>query len=330
VAMVAMVVLVVVALAAMAGVSAQQSPATGANAVIPWAYTLNAPAPPAGGAAPDPGEVLRVPGSQVTFRRSELRNLFNPPDWHPNNHPPMPPVVASGRAPDVRACGFCHLPNGQGRPENASLAGQPAEYIVQQMRDYRNALRQSGEPRMGPPSLMVTIGRAATEDEARAAAEYFSSFAFRPWIRVVETDVVPVTRVQGWMHVAVDGGGMEPIGTRIIEMAEELERVEVRDSEASFLAYVPTGAVARGEALVRTGGGGRTVACAVCHGPGLKGLGPVPSLAGRSPSYVARQLYDLKIGVRNGTWSDLMDAAVANLTVEDIVNIAAYTASLEP
>ena len=217
------------------------------------AYTLNAPAS-AGGAAPDPNEVLRVPGSSVTFMRSELRDLFNPPDWHPDNHPAMPPIVANGRAPDVRACGFCHLPNGQGRPENAGIAGQPAEYIVQQMRDYRNGLRRSGEPRMGPPRLMVTIGMAATEEEARAAAEYFSSFPFRPWIRVVETDMVPVTSVRGWMHVPVEGGGMEPIGTRIIETPEELERVEVRDSEASFLAYVPTGAVARGETLVTTGG----------------------------------------------------------------------------
>ena len=79
-----------------------------------------------------------------------------------------------------------------------------------------------------------------------------------------------------------------------------------------------------------TGGNGRTVACVVCHGPDLRGLGPVPAIAGRSPSYVARQLYDLQTGARNGAWSDLMDAAVANLTVEDIVNIAAYTASLEP
>ena len=234
--------------------SAQQQAAEGANAVMPWAYTLNAPAS-AGGAAPDPNEVLRVPGSSVTFMRSELRDLFNPPDWHPDNHPAMPPIVANGRAPDVRACGFCHLPNGQGRPENAGIAGQPAEYIVQQMRDYRNGLRRSGEPRMGPPRLMVTIGMAATEEEARAAAEYFSSFPFRPWIRVVETDMVPVTSVRGWMHVPVEGGGMEPIGTRIIETPKELERVEVRDSEASFLAYVPTGAVARGETLVTTGAG---------------------------------------------------------------------------
>ena len=89
--------------------------------------------------------------------------------------------------------------------------------------------------------------------------------------------MVPVTRVLGWMHVPVGGGGMEPIGTRIIETLEELERVEVRDSEASFLAYVPTGAVARGETLVTTGGNGRTVACTVCHGPDLRGLGPVPA-----------------------------------------------------
>lgn len=323
----------VVALVAMViGVApdAQEQAAEGANAVMPWAYTLNAPAPSGGRTAPDPNEVLRVPGSSVTFMRSQMRDLFNPPDWHPDNHPAMPPVVANGRAPDVRACGFCHLPNGQGRPENASVAGQPEEYLVQQMRDYRNGLRRSGEPRMGPPRLMVTIGMAATEAEARAAAAYFSSFAFRPWIRVVETDMVPVTRVRGWMLVPVEGGGMEPIGTRIIETPEELERVEVRDSEASFLAYVPTGAVARGETLVTTGGNGKTVTCTVCHGPDLRGLGPVPAIAGRSPSYVARQLYDLQIGVRNGAWSDLMDAAVANLSVEDIVNIAAYTASLEP
>jgi len=309
---------------------ARQQADDGANAVLPWAYTLNAPPQAEGRTPADPSEVLRVPGSSVTFMRSELRDLFNPPDWHPNNHPVMPPIVAHGRAPDVRACGFCHLPNGQGRPENAGLAGQPTEYLVQQMRDYRDGLRRSGEPRMGPPRLMTTIGMAATEAEAQAAAEYFSSFAFRPWIRVVETDMVPVTRIVGWMHVPVEDGGMEPIGTRIIETPEELERVEVRDSEASFIAYVPTGAVARGATLVTTGGNGRTVACTVCHGADLRGLGPVPAIAGRSPSYVARQLYDLQTGTRNGGWSDLMDAAVTNLTPEDIVNIAAYTASLEP
>ena len=72
------------------------------------------------------------------------------------------------------------------------------------------------------------------------------------------------------------------------------------------------------------------MACTVCHGDDLRGIGPVPALAGRSPTYMARQLYDLQTGVRDGAWSDLMDAAVKDLTLKDIVDIVAYTASLEP
>jgi len=62
----------------------------------------------------------------------------------------------------------------------------------------------------------------------------------------------------------------------------------------------------------------------------LKGLGPVPALAGRSPSYVVRQLYDIKQGVRNGQWTALMQPVVAKLNEEDMVALAAYTASLSP
>jgi cytochrome c553 len=309
--------------------AAQEQDAEGANAVLPWAYVLNDPAP-ADAETPDPDEVVTVPGSSVRMPRSAININNGPPDWHPDSHPPMPPVVATGGGDGVVACGYCHLPNGQGKPENAGVAGQPYEYIVQQMTDWRNGLRKTGEPRMGPPSFMERIGLAATDAEARVAAEYFSSIPFKQWVRVVETDEVPRTRFSGWIHKVIDGGGTEPIGTRIVETPEDLHRTELRDDASSFVAYVPTGAVARGERLATTGGNGKTETCTVCHGPQLRGLGPVPALAGRSPSYIARQLYDLQTGVRNGAWSDLMDAAVANLTVEDIVDIAAYTASLAP
>ena len=310
---------------AVAVVQAQQE---GANAVIPWAYVLNDPAPE-GAEAPDPAEVVTVPGSSVSMPRSAININSGPPDWHPDGHPPMPEVVARGGGEGVTACGYCHLPNGQGKPENAGLAGQPAAYIVQQMEDWRSGLRRPGEPRMGPPSFMERIGLAATDEQARVAAEYFSSIDFTPWVRVVETDDVPETRFAGWIHQVVEGGGMEPIGTRVVEVPENLRRTELRDDSSGFIAYVPMGAVARGREIVATGGE-RSVACTTCHGADLRGLGPVPALAGRSPSYVARQLYDLQTGMRNGAWSDLMDAAVENLTVEDIVNIVAYTASLEP
>ena len=79
-----------------------------------------------------------------------------------------------------------------------------------------------------------------------------------------------------------------------------------------------------------TTGGGKTTACTVCHGADLRGLGPVPTIAGRSPSYVARQMYDLKVGNRIGAWSPLMAPVLSNLTNDDVLVIAAYLASLEP
>jgi len=294
---------------------------------LPWAYALNTP-----GAEPqqDDGMPKHVPGSKQAFTLSEIENLYSAPDWHPDDHPEMPTIVAQGRNPGVYACAYCHLPNGQGRPENTSLAGLPAEYIVQQMADYKAGLRRSSEPQSLPASFMLAIGAIATESEVAAAAAYFSSLTPRPWIRVIETDTVPETTVAGWMYVTVEDGGVEPIGERIIEMPEDLERTELRDFRSGFIAYVPTGSVDKGKELVRSGGNGKTQPCGVCHGDDLRGLGPVPSLAGRSPSYLVRQLYDLQNGARKGRWSPLMRATVAQLTPEDFVAIAAYAASLDP
>ena len=291
------------------------SPSSGKlQAPPPWAYPVAAPANP--------------PATPPDF--------FNPPDLHPDNHLAMPEVVAHGRKPDVRACGYCHLPNGQGRPENASLAGLNAAYIGQQMADFKNDLRKSAEPRMA--GAMLPISKAANDAEVKAAAEYFASLKYKPWIRVVETSTVPKTKVAGGMLVPVDGA-TEPIGQRIIEVPENVERTEQRDSESGFIAYVPVGSIQKGEELVTTGGqkivngkivAGKTIRCAICHGPELKGLGAVPRLAGRSPSYIVRQLYNMQSGTRHGPWDELMMGVVANLGEEDLVSIAAYTASRIP
>jgi cytochrome c553 len=297
-----------------------------AQTPLPWAFALNTP----GLNIPiDDGQPKHVPNSTLAFVFTTPRNLYNPPDWHPADHPPMPPIVASGRNPGVFACAYCHLPNAQGRPENASLAGLPADYIMQQMRDYRAGLRKSSEPQMGPPANMLIVGMTATEAEAAEAATYFSSLTLQPWIRVIETDTVPETVISGSMFIEKEGGGMEALGNRIVEMPEDLELTELRDSHSGFIAYVPVGSIERGKALA-AGTGDLTPPCAFCHGDTLQGLGPIPALAGRSPSYIARQLWDLKMGNRKGLWSPLMAAVVANLTPDNIVDIAAYTASLEP
>lgn len=308
-------------LAAAAGV-----PADAADFLPVWAYPVN---PPGLKPAPDDGSLKQVPNSAAAYTMTQIRDLFTPPDWHPDNHPPMPDVVGRGSKPGQFACGFCHLPNGLGRPENSSLAGLPASYIAQQVAEFKSGVRKSSEPASLPINLMVAVAKLVSEEDAKIAAAYFASLKPVPWIRVVETDTVPKTKVGGWMLIEDGSSATEAIGQRIIEMPENLERTELRDSASGFIAYVPRGSIRRGEALA-TEGAGKTTPCAICHGAGLKGLGPVPALAGRSPSYLVRQLYDIQHGTRNGPWSELMKPVVAGLSAEDLVAIAAYTASLAP
>src|SRR5258706_563579 len=167
-----------------------------------WAY------PPTPKPAPLDNVVQKqMPGSAKKYTQAQIDDGFNPPDWFPDEHPPMPEVVATGRKP-ARACALCHLPTGDGHPESSSLA--------------------------------------------------------------------------------------------------------------------------EGKALVRSGGSGQTIPCAICHGPSLKGRGELPGIAGRPPIYVVRQLNDMQNGNRTGSLAELMKAVVAKLSIEDMVAIAAYLGSLEP
>lgn len=70
--------------------------------------------------------------------------------------------------------------------------------------------------------------------------------------------------------------------------------------------------------------------CTGCHGADLKGNDAVPTIAGRSPTYLFRQLYDFKSGARKGTLSSTMKPAVEKLTIADMIALAAYSASLAP
>jgi cytochrome c553 len=281
----------------------------------------------AGGGAPADETKYTLPGSKFSFTRAEVRNGFGPADWFPEDHPPMPEVVSHGRPPDARACGFCHMPNGKGRPENAPVAGLPKEYIVQQLEDFKSGVRVTAEPRK--PNDMTLISQRITRQDMEDAATYFASMKWTPWIRVVETDVVKKTRIAGQMYHLVDDGTTEPIGVRIVEAPENEDEEQLRAPRTGFVAYVPTGAIKRGEAIATTGGG-KAIACVTCHGPTLAGVGPIPGLAGRSPSYLARQMYDIKQGARNSPMATLMKPVVAALTQQDIVDVFAYIASRMP
>jgi cytochrome c553 len=272
----------------------------------------------------DDGQPKHAPGSDKSYTRAQIDDLFNAPDWFPDMHPPMPQVVAHGNGTTVRACASCHLPTGTGHDESAYVAGLPASYTERQMADYKSGARKGS-------GTMTTMAKVITDDEVRAAAAYFASLKPRQWIRVVETDTVPKTFVgKGNKRLAHPDGGTEPIGNRIIEIPEDEEIVLNRDPRSGFVAYVPKGSIAKGETLVVSGGAGKTIACSICHGKDLNGLGDVPGIAGRHPDYIVRQLFSIQDGERGGTSAALMHQVVEKLSVDDMLDIAAYVGSRQP
>jgi cytochrome c553 len=300
------------------GAAPQQQPAPMGPG---WAFPVRDPNPPP--AAEEPGP-LKVQGSTKTYTRAQIDDTFNPPDWFPDEHAPLPQVVAHGSGKEVRACGSCHLISGMGHPESAIVAGFTVTYFLQQMADFKSGDRING--------VMTGIAKAISEDDDRQAAEYFANLKPFPYIKVVEATTVPKSFVdRGGMRLPLPGGQTEPLGNRIIVLPENAERIMLRDPHGSVTtAYVPVGSIAKGKELVTTGSSGKTFACNICHGPTLEGLGDVPRIAGSQPIYVFRQLYSFQHGTRTGSSAALMKGPVMNLSDDDMVAISAYLGSLAP
>ena len=283
----------------------------------------------AGAPIPEDGVKHTLPDSGKRLTRAEVFFDYGPGDWYPEDHPAMPPIVAKGKqAQGARACALCHYPNGQGKMENGHVAGLPEAYILQQLELFKTGGRRSADPRKANTNEMAQIARSLTPEEAKAAAAYFASMKFRPWVRVVEADHAPAVRqTTNGLFMPVPNATPIPLGQRIIEMPDQAERTDqLRDPRSGFVAYVPVGSIKKGEEIATTGGG-KTVQCGLCHGPDLKGVHDVPSIAGRTASYTMRQLWDFKQGTRK---SVQMAAVVKPLSVEDMINITAYAASRMP
>jgi cytochrome c553 len=299
-----------------------QAPLSVSNGLPAWAFNIPDKVQPA---SAEPTGPVHVPGSAKEYDAAKIAGNANPPDWFPDEHGPAPRIVKGEPGVALMACGSCHLMSGQGHPESADIAGLPAEYLVRQMRYFKSGARRD-DSRMGP------IAKATSDEEWRQAAEYFAALRPIPFVKVIETNTPPKTYVNtaGRHRIPVPGGGTEPIGHRIIETPEDPSRIAIRDPHSGFLAYVPPGSIGKGEALVKTGGAGKTIQCAICHGDALTGLGEVPRIAGMQPVYIARQLICIQNGSSAGVAAELMKKVVSNLTEDDIIAISAYLGSLPP
>jgi len=281
--------------------------------------------------APPPGTgPYTVPGSRVSATKAQLSDDQNPVDWFPDAHPAPPAIVAHSPGNGLTPCAECHGYQGEGSVNTPSLAGLPAEYIIEQVKALRSGQRRSADADFEAPGEMQRVASKVSDDDLKQAAAYFASLPHAANHRVIETQDVPVTRADkyGWLYVA-PGGNKEPIGNRVIEVSQDLPNAFLDDHRIGYIDYAPVGAVARGKALVESGGPGGNP-CTACHGADLNGVANVPGLAGRSPPYLARMLWDIRTGARQGPGVAPMQAVTRDLTPAQIVDITAYLASKKP
>ena len=320
---------VMLALAAINAVSAQQAPNPAPFIVPAWAFPTISPEiaskPPF-----DSVLRLRLPRSANAFTLAQLKNFYMAADWYPGAHPTMPEIVAHGRKPGPFACGYCHLADGQGRSENATLAGLPVEYFERQVADMRAGTRRSALEGWGPSANMSLAARSVTDSEVGIAARYFASLRATKRYTVIERARIPATYEAGGLYSVRSGADSQPIGARIIEITRDLHRHELRDPSETFIAYVPPGSIARGRRIATMSSTIPPTSCVTCHGPALRGVGVIPPLAGRSPSYILRQLVGFRTGSRSASTSVPMQSVVAALDLDDMIAVAAYAGSLRP
>lgn len=323
-------------LAAGASMGAANGGAAASDAAIhaaeAWAFPAFPP-PPAAHAPkpkPDPHKVLHVTGSRVSYTRAQLDGMDDA-DWFPQDHPAAPQIVKVGRKP-ARPCAECHTISGAGVPATATLEALPKAYILEQIAAFRAGQRGMGGPETAHD--MVEEARALTPADLQQAVDYFSSTPFVSRVRVIETTSVPKMRWQYFVLTPDKSGAREAIGERIIETPANFHDYENSDTRVGYVAWVPTGSIARG-AVIAAKGDGPAASCESCHGPELEGqimlgIGVAPPLAGRSPTYIARELILFREGKRSDPAAAPMRAEAAALTVSEMIDVAAYAASRKP
>jgi cytochrome c553 len=297
---------------------------------VPSAESHQLPPTPRG----DARHTWHAPGSPRSYSSAEIHDVLNPPDWYPAEHPEMPPIVAHSStpatgAPPLLPCALCHLPNGAGHAESASLAGLPVDYIVRQFDEQRSGARRIAVGNVGTAHFLTALKSSYSQDQILAAARYYASLEPRRWIRVVETNTVPKSAVDPTsLARRVIPGGHESLGQRIVELPENETALLNRDAHSGYVAYVPRGSLAAGKALVAAGAPGTGIPCTTCHGPQLTGYGTMPPLAGRFPGYLVRQLWAFQSGERHGSMAGAMQVVASRLSTDQMLAIAAYLASL--
>ena len=145
---------------------------------------------------------------------------------------------------------------------------------------------------------------------------------------MVESLNIPRAEPSDWVYKQVDGS--EDLEDRLLEVAPDITPPPASRRPHAVHGLRAARRAVRGKQLVTNGDKGTTQPCATCHGPKLQGTDKIPPLAGRSPTYLLRQLIGFKNGLRSNEAAKQMDPVVEKLELKDMVALAAYVGSLYP
>ncbi len=181
-------------------------------------------------------------------------------------------------------------------------------------------LRTSSEPRKRNAQQMIFYAKAMTEAEIAETAAYYASLPPTVPIKVVETATVPKMRSQDGMWLPDASAPRESLGERIIETPADVEREQLRDPRANFIAYVPVGAVAKGKDLAAR--------CTMCHGSRLEGRRSFPASPDVRPAIWRGSFMISRPDARHSPMAAMMKPAAMKLSGADMIAITAYLATL--
>ena len=249
-------------------------------------------------------------------------------------------------------CAGCHSIDGNAlNPNNPSLAGQPADYLVKAMKDYRDGRRSD-------PMMTNALNNMQDETIANLAAYYASQYPESPLQRA-RMDYSKFDPVAEGSKIAGSCGGchgkngnslkagipsLTGLNVKYLVTATRDYRDGMRknkvmrnmvgtlsDTDIEKVAFyyatqspmssktAPKADLAAGEKI--------SSGCTSCHGEGgVSTTAGTPSLAGQDASYLAAATRDYAQGVRN---NETMSGPAKGLKPKDIVNVAGYFASLK-
>lgn len=270
----------------------------------------------------------------------------------PLNRPRSGKGNAKAGEHDAGMCAGCHSIDGNAlNPEIPSLAGQPEEYLIKAMKDYRDGRRNS-------PMMAGAVRQVQDETIANLAAYYAVQKLESP-LHQARQDSMQFSPVAEGHKIAgsCDGchgknGNSRKAGipsltglhVKYLVSATRDYRDGVRKNDvmkkmvahlsdtdiekAAFYYATQTPVTSKPVSKADLAAGEKiSSGCTSCHGEGGISTAPAtPSLAGQDASYLAAATRDYARGARS---NENMTGPAKGLKPDEIINVAAYFASLK-